>query len=345
MKKKILMALVVLGLTAGCGKIPTMKNGDDAVVSFKNEKNSISVTDLYTKIKSNYALSSMIDMIDNKILLDKYPDKEEAAQKSVDEQFENTKKYFKDDDGNYSESSLLSALKSYYGINSISDFKDMLKLSYYRDLAVTDYAKDQITDKQIEKYYNDNIVGDISCSHILISADTKDSMTDAEKTAAEAKALATAKEVIKKLEAGEKFADLAKKYSDDDATKDKGGDLGYFNKGEMESAFETAAYALKLNEYTKTPVKTSYGYHIILKTGEKDKATLADSKSSIVTKLGKELQDSDKTLSINALVELRKDYGMEIEDSDLKKQYEAYISNQLLAATSTTTTTTTTKAK
>src|SRR5574344_5391 len=117
MKKKILMALVVLGLTAGCGKIPTMKNGDDAVVSFKNEKNSISVTDLYTKIKSNYALSSMIDMIDNKILLDKYPDKEEDAQKSVDEQFENTKKYFKDDDGNYSESSLLSALKSYYGIN------------------------------------------------------------------------------------------------------------------------------------------------------------------------------------------------------------------------------------
>ena len=55
-------------------------------------------------------------------------------------------------------------------------------------------------------------------------------------------------------------------------------------------------------------------------------------------KLAKEKIDSDKTLSINALVELRKSYGMTIEDSELKSQYEKYISNQLLNATTSTST-------
>lgn len=342
---KILMTLTVVGFAAGCGKIPAMKNGDNAVVSFNDASNAISVTDLYTKIKTNYALSSLIDMIDTKILLKKYPNKADDAQKSVDEQLENVQKYYKDSNGKYDETSLLSALKSYYGISTIDEFKEMLRLSYYRDLAVTDYAEGKITDKQVEEYYNENIVGDISCSHILISPKTTDKMTDEEKAKAESEALTKAKDIIKQLDNGADFATLAKKYSDDSATASKGGDLGYFNKGQMEDAFETAAYALKLNKYTTTPVKTSYGYHIILKTGEKDKATLADSKKTIVTKLGKELQTSDKTLSINALVDLRKDYGMKIEDSDLKKQYETYISNQLIAAQTTTTTTKTTTVK
>ena len=106
----------------------------------------------------------------------------------------------------------------------------------------------------------------------------------------------------------------------------------------MVEEFETAAYKLKLNEYTKEPVKTKFGYHIILKTGEKEKASLEDSKKSIMEKLAKEKIDSDKTLSINALVELRKSYGMTIEDSELKSQYEKYISNQLLNATTNTST-------
>ena len=345
MKKKILVSLLILAFAAGCGKTTKMANGEEAVVSFTDSANAISTTDLYNKIKTNYALSSLIDMIDNKILLKEYPNKEDGADDYADEQLTSIKKYYVDDDGKYDESSLLSALNQYYGISTIDEFKDMLRLTYYRNLAVEDYAKSEVTDDEIEQYYKDNIVGDISCSHILISADTKDSMTDEEKTAAENKALAKAKEIIKELDNGAKFADLAKKYSDDDATKDKGGDLGYFNTGEMEDAFETAAYALKLNKYTTEPVKTSYGYHIILKTGEKDKASLKDSKEKIVTALGKEKQTSDKTIQINALVELRKKYGMKIADDDLAKQYTTYISNQLLQAQTTTTTTKTTTTK
>ena len=334
MKKKILIALLILGCTAGCGKVPKLSNGKEAVVSFEDTKISISADDLYNEIKEKYALSSLIDMIDNSILLKEYPKSDSDAKKYADEQLESIKKYYVDDDGKYDEKSLLSALSQYYGISSLDGFKEMLKLTYYRNKAGDDYAKNSITDKQVQKYYDEEYVGDISCKHILIAPKTTDSMSDAEKKKAEEAALKTAKEVIKKLNDGAKFDDLAKEYSDDDSNKDKGGDLGYFNKGDMVTEFETAAYALKLNKYTTTPVKTKFGYHIILKTGEKEKEALDKVKDTIITTLADKAKEDDNTMQINALVELRKKYGMKIEDSSLSKQYSNYISNQILQAQS-----------
>ncbi|MCI6763442.1 peptidylprolyl isomerase [bacterium] len=334
MKKKILIALLILGCTAGCGKVPKLSNGKEAVVSFEDTKISISADDLYNEIKEKYALSSLIDMIDNSILLKEYPKSDSDAKKYADEQLESIKKYYVDDDGKYDEKSLLSALNQYYGISSLDGFKEMLKLTYYRNKAVDDYAKNSITDKQVQKYYDEEYVGDISCKHILIAPKTTDSMSDAEKKKAEEAALKTAKEVIKKLNDGAKFDDLAKEYSDDDSNKDKGGDLGYFNKGDMVTEFETAAYALKLNKYTTTPVKTKFGYHIILKTGAKEKEALDKVKDTIITTLADKAKEDDNTMQINALVELRKKYGMKIEDSSLSKQYSNYISNQILQAQS-----------
>lgn len=334
MKKKILIALLILGCTAGCGKVPKLSNGKEAVVSFEDTKISISADDLYNEIKEKYALNSLIDMIDNSILLKEYPKSDSDAKKYADEQLENIKKYYVDDDGKYDEKSLLSALSQYYGISSLDDFKEMLKLTYYRNKAVDDYAKNSITDKQVQKYYDEEYVGDISCKHILIAPKTTDSMSDTEKKKAEEAALKTAKEVIKKLNDGAKFDDLAKEYSDDDSNKNKGGDLGYFNKGDMVTEFETAAYALKLNKYTTTPVKTKFGYHIILKTGEKEKEALDKVKDTIITTLADKAKEDDNTMQINALVELRKKYGMKIEDSSLSKQYSTYISNQILQAQS-----------
>lgn len=334
MKKKILIALLILGCTAGCGKVPKLSNGKEAVVSFEDTKISISADDLYNEIKEKYALSSLIDMIDNSILLKEYPKSDSDAKKYADEQLESIKKYYVDDDGKYDEKSLLSALSQYYGISSLDEFKEMLKLTYYRNKAVDDYAKNSITDKQVQKYYDEEYVGDISCKHILIAPKTTDSMSDAEKKKAEEASLKTAKEVIKKLNDGAKFDDLAKEYSDDDSNKDKGGDLGYFNKGDMVTEFETAAYALKLNKYTTTPVKTKFGYHIILKTGEKEKEALDKVKDTIITTLADKAKEDDNTMQINALVELRKKYGMKIKDSSLSKQYSTYISNQILQAQS-----------
>ncbi|SHF13113.1 foldase protein PrsA [Caldanaerobius fijiensis DSM 17918] len=78
----------------------------------------------------------------------------------------------------------------------------------------------------------------------------------------------TAEEVEQKLKKGADFAQLAKEYSIDTATKDNGGDLGTFTYGQMDPDFEKAAFALKPGEISQ-PVKTKFGYHIIKVTDKK----------------------------------------------------------------------------
>ena len=333
MKKKLLICLAVLGLTSGCGKVSTLPNGNDALVSFSNTNLGISAGDLYSEVKGT-ALSKLIDMIDTKILLDKYPDKSSDADKYVNEQYDLIKTNFKDDKGKFDEEALKEQIYAYYGITDIDKFKDIIRLNYYRTEAVNDYAKNSVTDKQIQKYYDENVYGDISCKHILITPAVTDNMSDEDKTKADKEALQKAKDIIKKLKNGESFDDLAKEYSDDTSNKDKGGDLGYFNTGDMLEEFEKAAFALKKGKYTTTPVKTKYGYHIILKTDEKEKPSLEDKKEEIIKTLASEAKSKDTALSINALVELRKEYGMNIEDDEMSKLYSTYISNSLLSAKS-----------
>lgn len=333
MKKKLIICLLALSLTAGCGKVSTLPNGNDALVSFNKEELGLDANDLYSEIK-NTALSKLLDLIDTKILYDKYPDLEKEADEYVEEQYSLIKTSYKDDNGKFDEDSLIEDIYTYYGTSSIDDFKDIIKLSYYRTQALNDYAKEQITEKEIKKYYDENIYGDISCKHILITPETTDDMSEEEKTKAENEALELAKSIIKKLKNGENFDDLAKEYSQDESNASEGGDLGYFNTGEMVEEFETAAFALKVGKYTTTPVKTKFGYHIILKTDEKEKPSLEDKKEEIITTLSDQLKSTDNSLSINALVDLRKSYGMEIEDDELAKLYSTYVSNQLLAAKS-----------
>lgn len=72
-----------------------------------------------------------------------------------------------------------------------------------------------------------------------------------------------AKAVITKLKAGSKFEDLAKELSKDPGSKEKGGDLGWSNKAAYVKPFTEAMMALKKGEFTETPVKSDFGYHII----------------------------------------------------------------------------------
>lgn len=78
-----------------------------------------------------------------------------------------------------------------------------------------------------------------------------------------------AEEVLAKISSGEDFMELAREYSEDPGSKDKGGDLDWFGRGMMITEFEDATFALSQNEITSELVDSLFGYHIIQKTGER----------------------------------------------------------------------------
>ena len=101
----------------------------------------------------------------------------------------------------------------------------------------------------------------------------------------------------------------------------------------MVKEFEKAAYALDINEYTTEPVKTTYGYHIIMKTGSKEKPSYKKSKDTVIEQLIEQKKSEDSTVSVKAMVALREKYNIKIKDKKVKEDYESYIK------TATTTTT------
>jgi foldase protein PrsA len=98
--------------------------------------------------------------------------------------------------------------------------------------------------------------------------------------------LATANKVEAALKSGQNFADVAKQYSTDPGSKDKGGELGLFRRGQMVPAFDKVAFSMKPGEISP-PVKSPFGYHIIqveaVQPGQK--ATLANSTDRITAML------------------------------------------------------------
>lgn len=329
MNKKIIAytisILLIAVLVTGCGKEIDVKNGSKVAVSTKNNK--YTATEYYNEIKKDN-ISKLVDMLDKDLLEKKYKtDKKETE--SIDNQIEQVKSYYGSDESNYQ-----SMLKQYFGVDNEKQLREKLSLEYKRNLAVEDYVKKSIKDSEIKKYYEEKIFGEVKASHILVSVNIKSDATDEEKTAAEEKALKKANKIIDKLNSGKKFSSLAKKYSDDETTAINGGDLGYFNLDEMVTEFSDAVKALKKNEYTKEPVKTEYGYHIIMKTGEKNKAKLKDVKSDIIEKIQKQKLNDDPGLYYSALKGFREENKIKWNDDSLKKAYNDYVDNLISTARS-----------
>ncbi|APG85604.1 foldase/peptidyl-prolyl cis-trans isomerase [Sinorhizobium americanum CCGM7] len=192
------------------------------------------------------------------------------------------------------------------GLQNDATFKQRVAFLTERELHNAFFKKhvvDAVTKEEVKARYDKEIAAipaqeEVKARHILV------------KTEDEAKA------VIKELDAGKSFVELAKAKSTD-PNKDDGGDLGYFTKGRMVPEFETAAFALEKGTYTKTPVKTQFGFHVIL---VEDKRPQAPPALEQVEPQVRQLVMRDKYLAL--LDTAKKATGVEISDPALKKAYE-----------------------
>ena len=303
----LLLGLLILALQPK--KIAELKDGTQPVAYIEGK--TITADDLYADMKKQYSVSLLIDMIDNDILTKKYPETDEMK-KEVEETatywFNTYNSYY-----GYDEETFLAK----NGFNNRQEFIDYLTLDNRRNLYYDEYLKKQFSDKDIEKYYESNVYGDISTKHMLVAVDESKGLSNDD-----AKKLA--EEIIGKLNNGASWDDVKEEYKD----KITAEDIGYqsFNAS-LDEAYVAEMKSLANGTYSTTPVKSSYGYHVVYRIDQKEKPKLDDVKDAIVEELGKELEKKDANLRYKALITMREEAKLKFADEDLESKYNKYVSN------------------
>ncbi|MGF0539692.1 peptidylprolyl isomerase [Agrobacterium sp. ES01] len=201
---------------------------------------------------------------------------------------------------------LLAGNATAEGLDQDEAFKKRMQYIADRELHNAYFKKhvvDAVTDDEVKARYDKEVAAlpqqeEVHARHILV------------KTEDEAKA------IIKELDEGKDFVELAKEHSTD-PNKSEGGDLGYFGKGRMVPEFEEAAFAMEPGTYSKVPVKTQFGFHIIK---VEDKRVAAPPAYKDVEQQIRQLVMRDKYLEV--IAKSKADAKVEIMDDDLRKGYE-----------------------
>lgn len=290
-------------------RIATLKDGTQPVAEIDGY--TVTANDLYEDMKDVYSISSLLDKIDNKILEEKYPETDEMndeLKQQAESYYSAYEQYYKMDKETF---------LSNNGFGSEKAFLEYLRLQYRRNKYAEDYIKTLISDKEVEKYYEDKVYGDINTKHILVKVDS--SASDEDKKKAED----LAKEIISKLNDGKSFDEVKEEYKDQITYEE----LGYKSyNANLESAYMEAMQKLENNSYSKEPVKTSYGYHVIYRIDQKEKPALEDVKEEIIDSLVSEKKSEDKNISYVALDKMREESGLKFSDTVLEKKYNTYMS-------------------
>ena len=319
MKKKflILSMTCMLLLCSGCKKEVKLKDGKEVVASVKGK--DVTAEELFSELKNQYGASILVNMIDNYITDKEVKDSDEAKE-YAEAQIASMKDQYAQ--YGYEWSDVLAQ----YGFSSDDELIKEYSLNYRKEQVAKNYLKEKVTEDEINEYYEKEIYGNYTVKHILITPETNDDMSDEDKEKAKKKAKETAKEVIKKLDDGSKWKDLVSKYSDDTGSKENEGLIENFTKGDMVDEFFEATLKLKDGEYTKEPVESTYGYHIILKVSNTKKPSLKDSKEKILNAIAENKLSNDEKLYNTTWANIRKSYNLDITDSGIKKVYNQTIS-------------------
>ncbi len=311
-------------------QVPKLKDGSEVLASVDGLK--ITTDDLYIDLKDSYGTNQLINLIDQHIADDYVKEFTKDDEAQIKEIVDYYKQY-----ADYYGTSFEDFLSQYVGISGVSteeEFKEYVKKDYKKTLAVQKYVGDKISEDELKKEFEKNYKEKLTVRHILIEVDEETTEDEAKKQAEELiKKLDKVKDDSEKLE--KEFKDLAYDNSADQATYKDGGLYKDFSKGEVDENFYNAAKELKNGEYTKEPVKSQYGYHVILKVSSKT-TKFKDVKDEVKTALAKEKLTNDATLQVTAWDELRKKYKLKINDTNISKEYKKTIENSKKSAEDST---------
>lgn len=191
-------------------------------------------------------------------------------------------------------------------LDATEDFKNRIRFISERELHNAYFRKhvaEAVTPEEVKARYEKEIAAlpqeeEVHARHILVATEEE------------------AKAVIAELDAGKDFAEVAKEKTTD-SNKEEGGDLGWFGKGRMVPEFEAAAFGLEKGAYTKTPVQTQFGFHVIKL---EDKRVAPPPALDQVEPQVRQLVMRDKYLDL--IEKAKADQKIEITDEALRKGYE-----------------------
>lgn len=232
----VLILVAVIGLSmVGC-----TNNGNDEEVVAKVGDMVITKSELYDELVTQNGAQVLDMLVADKIMQSEVKKQNiVVSDEDIDTELNNMKE-------SYGSEEIFNTELEKYGL-TIEDVKKNIKSNLQIESLLEPYV--EITDEEMKAYFEQNKSSldqeeQVKASHILV--DTEE----------------LAKEIKSKLDAGEDFSELAKEHSTDKSNSELGGGLGYFSREKMVTEFSDAAFALQIDEIS-SPVKTSFGYHII----------------------------------------------------------------------------------
>lgn len=290
--------------SAGLAKL---MHGDETIATVDGE--AVTTETLYKNLKQAYGLQFMMNEIDRVILDDMY-ELTEKEEKDVKDEAEYYIEY-------YTTLGYISSTEEFLednGFDNYEEFLDDIRINHKYNKYLYDYLEAKLEKGAVQKYYDENkeSIETYDSEHILVRI--SDTVTDEQ-------ALALVNEIITKLNEGKSFSEVVEEYGDQIVHEE----LGYQGKtASLEQTYIDELVALKDGEYSKTPIKTSYGYHIVHKIAT---STFEDLRGTIIETLSEDLLTEDPNITDKAFVELREEKNLVIYDEELKATYEEYHDN------------------
>lgn len=288
MKKWIAAASLVVGVSslAACSDD---ESGGEVIAS--TTAGDITKEEFYQEMKDTVGEQALQMMVLENVLQEKYPVSDEEIEGEIEAMKEQ-----------YGGEEQFTAVISQQG-HTEESFSEMLRLNRLQENALV--ADIEVTDEEIQAKY-DQMKKEVSARHILV---------EDEETALEVKQL---------LEDGGDFTELAKEYSTEPAAQESGGDLGFFGPGQMDPAFEEAAFSLEPNVISD-PIQSSFGFHIIevTETREKEVASLDEMRDQIAHDL--KMEQVDQTQVSTIIQDILREADIDIKDEDLATSFDALL--------------------